>query len=167
MKSFEIEQKYRLKNPAVVRSILRRLGAKRIRSGFESNELFDFEGMLRLHASVLRLRRYGKEKQGLLTFKGPCLKSRYKKRVEIETLVPWAKARVLLRSAGFKAVRRYFKKREEFVLGKAHVTLDQLLKKGWFLEIEGPPALIPGIQKKLGLSANDREERTYPEILGL
>lgn len=167
MRSFEVEQKYRLKDPAAVRSILCRLGAKKIRSGFESNELFDLEGILRLNASVLRLRRHGKETQGLLTFKGPCLKSRYKKRVEIETLIPWAQARALLQSAGFKVVRKYSKKREEFVLGKAHVTLDQLLKKGWFLEIEAPPALIPGLQKKLGLSSKDREERTYLEILGL
>ena len=79
MRSFEIEQKYRLKNPAAVRNILRGLGAKKIRSGPESNELFDLEGMLKSRASVLRLRRHGKEARGLLTFKGPCLKNRYKK----------------------------------------------------------------------------------------
>lgn len=167
MRSFEVEQKYRLKNPAVVRNILRGMGAKKIRSGPESNELFDLEGMLKSRASVLRLRRYGKEAQGLLTFKGPCLKSRYKKRVEIETPVPWAKARALLRSVGFKIVRNYCKNREEFVLGKVHVTVDRLSEKGWFLEIEGAPARITGLQKKLGLSAKDREERTYLEILGL
>ncbi len=75
------------------------------------------------------------------------------------------KARVLLQAAGFKVARKYSKKREEFLLGKAHVTIDQLQKKGWFLEIEGKPAEIAGLEKKLGLSAKDREERTYLEIL--
>lgn len=165
MISFEVEQKYRLKNPSALRRRLRGLGAKKIRSGQESNELFDFKKMLRLQASILRLRRFGKEKKGLLTFKGPRLKGRYKKRVEIETLVPWVQARALLRAAGFQAVAVYSKERDEFVLGKAHVTVDYLHQHGWFLEIEGPPAEIARLEKKLGLSARDWEARSYLEIL--
>ncbi len=165
MKSYEVEQKYRLKNPAAARKVLRDMGAKKIRSGFESNELFDFSGILRSCSSVLRLRRFGNEKQGLLTFKGPCLKSRYKKRVEIETLILWGKARALLQDAGFEIARKYSKSREEFLLAKTHVTLDRLREKGWFLEIEGKPAEIANLEKKLGLSAKDRENRTYLQIL--
>ena len=39
----EIEQKYRLKDPAKVRVLLKKLGAKKIAGGTETNEFFDRE----------------------------------------------------------------------------------------------------------------------------
>ena len=166
MKTFEIEQKYRIQDPARVRNLLRRLGAKKIRAGSESNELFDLHEMLRSQASILRLRRHGNARAGILTFKGPQLKGPYKKRREIETPVDWAAARALLKAAGFQAVAGYSKRREEYSLRQAHVTLDHLTRFGWFLEIEGKPAQIAVLEKKLGFSKKNREERTYLEILG-
>ena len=166
MKSIELEQKYRIASPAVFRRKLRTLGARQIRSGFETNALFDLNGILRSRAGILRLRRHGKEKTGLLTFKGPRLKGRYKKRKEIETPVNGAAAAALLKALGFRKVAGYSKKREEYSLGRAHVTLDHLSGNGWFLEIEAAKgAEIGRLEKKLGLSAQHREERTYLEIL--
>ena len=164
MKSVEVEQKYRIKNPAVFRKLLTRLGGK-VRAGFESNKLFDLNQMLRGKASILRLRRHGRGKIGVLMFKGPRLKGRHKKRVEIEIEVDWARTRALLTAAGFRVVAGYSKTREEFAIGKAHVTLDHLPKRGWFAEIEGASREIGRLEKKFGLSARDREERSYLEIL--
>ena len=162
---FEIEQKYRIQSPSRIRNLLREWGAKKIRSGAETNELFDFQQVLRSRGSVLRLRRYGKEKKGLLTFKGPRLKGNYKKRVEIETAVKWKPVRALLKAAGFGKVADYSKTREEYAVGKSHITLDHLKKNGWFVEIEGTSAEITRLAARLGFSAKDREERTYLEIL--
>ena len=161
----EIEQKYRVRKPASVLAVLKKLRARKIRSGFEKNELFDWKGMLREKKSILRLRQNGKKKQGLLTFKGPRMKGRYKKRVEIETTVDHAVACRLLKNIGFQQVAAYSKRREEFVLGPAHVMLDYLKGHGWFLEIEAAPKTIASVEKQLGLSRQDREERTYLEIL--
>ena len=43
MAFIEIEQKYRLKDPAKVRALLRKLGARKIAGGIETNEFFDRE----------------------------------------------------------------------------------------------------------------------------
>lgn len=163
MKHFEIEQKYRIKDPSKIRVLLRRLCARKIHSGNEYNELYDFNGQLRANRSILRLRQWGKK--ALLTFKGPRLKSKYKKRVEIETVVNFKSTRFLLQQLGFRLIARYRKKREEFRLGPAAVTLDYLSKVGWFVEIEGRPKNIEVAARKLGLSNKDVEPRSYLQIL--
>jgi predicted adenylyl cyclase CyaB len=99
-----------------------------------------------------------------LTFKGPRLKGIFKRRVEIETPVNWEKTRALLLAAGFRKVAGYSKTREEYALGKTHVTIDHLTKNGWFMEIEGKPSEISKYEKTLGLSKKQREHRTYLEI---
>lgn len=163
MGNFEIEQKYRVSDPAAIRKRLRVMKAKKIRSGFESNELLDFRGRLKAKQCVLRLRQYYGE--GLLTFKGPRLKGKYKKRLEIELPVDVQKLKQILNLIGFKVAQSYSKEREEYRIGKATVTLDRLRKIGWFVEIEGRPSEIDRISKKLGLTARDMEPRTYLEIV--
>lgn len=163
MKYFEIEQKYRIKNPSKIRVLLRRLGAKKVHAGKEYNELYDFNGRLRAKQSILRLRKWGKK--ALLTFKGRRLKSKYKKRVEIETPVDFEKTQWLLRMVGFRPIAEYRKKREEFKLGTAAVTLDHLSGHGWFVEIEGQPKSIDAAARKLGLSDKDLEPRSYLQIV--
>lgn len=163
MKTFEVEQKYRIKNPALIRKRLKALKAKRIASGHEANELWDLGRLLRRKGSVLRVRNFNGK--GILTFKGPRLKSQFKKRVEVETQVDPAKIRTILSWMGFKIAARYEKKREEFTLGSAHVTIDDLGKFGWFVEIEAPAKQIGKIAGQLGFSAKDREERSYLEMV--
>ena len=165
MKFFEIEQKYRISNPALFRRRLRVLKAHKISGGHESNELFDIIKRLGIQGSVLRLRK-NPDGRGLLTFKGPRIAGKYKKRIEIETCVEYEKARHLLHALGFKVAASYSKKREEFILSRCHVTLDYLKGAGWFAEIEGSEKKITRIAAKLGFSDKDREERTYLEILG-
>jgi adenylate cyclase class 2 len=160
---FEVEQKYRVRNPALVRRRLKALKAKQLGDGHEKNELWDLGNLVRKKSSVLRLRTF--DGKGFLTFKGPKLKSRFKKRVEIETAVDPKAVRTMLTLLGFKVVARYEKRREEYLLGKAHVTLDVLSGIGWFVEIETAAGQIEKMARQLGFSKKDREERSYLEMV--
>ncbi|MBU9888894.1 MAG: class IV adenylate cyclase [Candidatus Omnitrophica bacterium] len=160
MKFLEIEQKYRLKDPRKVRALLKKAGAKKIRQGTEFNEFFDKNGFLRDQKVALRLRRHGGG-QAVLTLKGPRLKSRFSKRMEVETSVDYKAAKALLAFFGCARVMHYQKKRESYRLGRALVTLDLLPGFGWFLEIEARPCEITRIAVRLGLRPSDRELRSY------
>lgn len=161
MKSYEVEQKYRIQNPGDIRRKLKSLKARKISSGVESDEFYDEKNRLYQQRSILRLRQTA-EGKGLLTFKGPRLKSRFKKRVEIQTAVDHKAAQVILQLAGFECRARLQKRREEYRLGSAHVTLDHLRGIGWFVEIEAAARQIPLIAKKLSLKS--REDRSYLQM---
>ncbi len=163
MNRFEVEQKYRIFRPAVIRKKLKALGARPIGKGLEKNELWDLKNLVRRKGSVLRLRHF--DGKGLLTFKGPRLKSKFKKRVEVETVVDPKAARALLFLLGFHPVAHYQKIREEYKLGAAHVTLDHLGKLGWFVEIEAGPRVIEKVAARLGFKNRDREDRSYLEMI--
>ena len=160
----EIEQKYRLKDPAKVRVLLKSLGAKKVASGLESNEFYDKNDFFKKQKVALRLRRFGNG-PATLTLKGPRIRSRFTKRREIETPLGYATAKEILRFLGCRVLRQYSKKRELYQCGPTIVTVDFLKKFGWFLEIEGRPQAIQGIEKKLGLTRADREERSYLHML--
>ena len=163
MKFFEIEQKYRLKDPSKARAILRKLGARKIAEGIESSEIFDRDHFLGKQKTILRLRRFARK--ATLTLKGPRLKAEFTKRMEIETSVDHALIGNILRRAGFKVVMRYKKERELYRLGKSLITLDRLSGFGRFLEIEGRSEDIARLASKLDLRAKDREERSYLNML--
>jgi len=163
VKSFEIEQKYRIRNAARVRRLLKKLGARKIAAGAEQNEFFDRDGALSKKKTALRLRRFGK--QATLTLKGPRLVSQFTKRMEIEAEVDYEPLKTILLLSGFRVFRSYTKKREAYKLGATLVTLDHLSKFGGFLEIEGRPQSIRRIEKKLGFSRADREERSYLQMM--
>lgn len=163
MKTFEVEQKYKVKNPASVRRNIKKLGAKLLQKGYEKNTLWDYEGLVRGKGSVLRVREVNGK--GLLTFKGPKMKSRFKKRLEVEMPVEAKKTEVILKTIGFKPTTHYEKYREEYVLGKFHITLDRLKRFGWFVEIEAPAAQIVKAAAQLGFTDKDREERSYLEMI--
>jgi adenylate cyclase class 2 len=166
MKSpYEIEQKFRLSQPRKILRLIQKLRARPIRSGTEYNEFYDRMGALRKKESALRLRRAGR--RAWLTFKGPRVKHRYKKRAEIELSVDDVTARRLLEALGFKRVARYQKSRSEFAVAHSRVVVDHVPRRGWFLEIEGTAQAIDRLSKYFGLSRKDREERTYLELLGL
>ncbi|HOW58311.1 MAG TPA: class IV adenylate cyclase [Candidatus Omnitrophota bacterium] len=164
MKFFEIEQKYRLADPKPVRAILKKLGAKKISSGAESNEFFDKDHFLKKQKIALRLRRSA-GKKATLTLKGPRLASKFTKRMEIETPVDYRATKSLLRFLGFKVHRQYTKNRESYKLGRAMVTVDYLEKFGWFLEIEAQPREIARLAKEIGLRQKDREGKSYLQML--
>ncbi len=164
MKFFENEQKYRLKDPAKVRRILKKIGAKRVASGLETNEFYDRDDFFRKQNVGLRLRRFGRG-PAMLTLKGPRLKPHFTKRMEIETPVDLAAAKAMLKFLRCRVSWQYSKRRELYKCGKTIVTVDFLKKFGWFLEIEGQSQSIKTISKKLGLRDGDREERSYSRML--
>jgi len=163
---YEIEQKYRIRSPEKIRQLLIKKGARKIREGREINYLYDCGTKLLSQSSVLRLRHWGGP-EGMLTFKGPRMKARFKKRMELETAVHWKVTEKILLSLGYSRVAEYRKQREEYQLGSAHVALDFLKGKGWFAEIEASETQIEKLEKALGLNPSDREPRNYLEIAGL
>ena len=160
----EIEQKYRLKDPAKVRTLLKRIGAKKIAHGLETNQFYDKNGFFKKKKVALRLRRFG-DGPAMLTLKGPRTRSKFTKRMEIETPIEYAIAKEMLKFFGCRPVRQYSKKREVYKLGKVVVTVDFLKKFGWFLEIEGQPQAIRTVEKKLGFQIGDREEKSYLQMM--
>jgi len=164
MSFFEIEQKYRLKDPVKARALLKRMGARNVASGWEVNEFYDRGDFFKKQKVALRLRRFGKQ-PATLTLKGPRIKNHFTKRMEMETSIDYATAKAVLRFLKCQRVRGYAKKREVYKVGKALVTVDFLEKFGWFLEIEGPSPSIKKVEKKLGLCKADREPRSYLQML--
>jgi predicted adenylyl cyclase CyaB len=164
MKFFEVEQKYRLENPARIRGVLKKIGAKRIARGVETNEFYDKNDFFKKQKVALRLRRFGAG-PAVLTLKGPRLRSGFTKRMEMETPIEYAATKEILRFLGCRSIGQYSKKREIYKLGKTFVTVDFLKKFGWFLEIEGQSRAIKRIEMKLGLVRTDREERSYLQML--
>lgn len=163
MKIFEVEQKYRLTDPRKIRKLLRKLKAHKLAFGKERNEYFDRKGMLRRKKTALRLRQYaGRE---ILTLKGPRLKSKYTKRMEVETVVDYENARAILKLLGFRRIAKYAKKREEYSIGSCLVCLDKPPGRKWFLEIEGSSGKIDRLATRLGLRRKDREKRSYFKML--
>ena len=160
----EIEQKYRLKAPGKIRALLARIGARKIAQGAESNEFYDKGNFFKKKKMALRRRQFGKG-PATLTLKGPRIRSKFTKRMELETPVDYAAAKAILRFLGCRVRRQYSKKRELYKLGRTFVTVDFLKKFGWFLEIEGEPRAIRVVEKKLGLAPEDREERSYLHML--
>ncbi len=163
MKFLEIEQKYRLKDPPRIRTLLKRLNARLVAKGLEINEFFDSNNFLGRQKAVLRLRRFGGK--AVLTLKGPRLQAKFTKRMEIETPVNYAATKALLGFLGCRSIMEYSKKREIYRFGTALVTIDFLPKFGWFLEIEGAPQKIAKISRNLGLRPTDREEKSYLKML--
>lgn len=165
MALFEIEQKYRVRNPEHIRKQLKAFGIRKIKSGREHNEFFDFRGMLQGKKLALRLRR-SQNANALLTLKGPRLRHRYSKRFELQMPVSYRGTKTMLRFMGFHIVKQYTKKaREEFQAGSARIFLDYIPKLGWFLEIEGTSEQISRLSRNLGLKTRDREERSYLQLL--
>jgi adenylate cyclase class 2 len=160
----EREQKYRAVKIDVIRKRLLGLGAETHASGFERNELFDFEGRLRSQGHKLRLRRHG-TRLAMLTLKGPRLAGRQKTRMEVETPVNYESAKRILELVGFRIKETYSKIREEYRLDGCAVCLDHIPSAGWFVEIEGAPAKIRGIAQRLGLQRADREHRSYRRLI--
>jgi adenylate cyclase class 2 len=162
---YEIEIKYRLKDPRALRTRLKKLGAKKLGVDSERNELYDdAAGGLKKRGCALRVRQTQSDK-ALLTYKGPVSKGPVKRRLEIETDADPAAIRRILVYLGFQPKLRYDKVRETYGLRSCLVTIDRLKGHGFFSEIEGPRAAILKLEKALGFEVRDREDRTYAQIV--
>jgi adenylate cyclase class 2 len=162
--TFEIEIKLRLPgNLGKIRRALRDLGFRVSKSRLhEYNVLLDTAARtLRSHGKLIRVRRVGTH--NLLTYKGPSEQGRYKKRHEIEVMLPDAfKVEQIFNEIGYHPIFRYEKFRTEYAEApKKGVVLVDETPIGNYLEIEGSPRWIDRTAKLLGFSTADYITRSY------
>jgi len=161
MAHIENELKFRVEDSGLFAARLEALGLSSAGSRRERDYFYDFrDGSLRKEKITLRLRDLGSS--GLMTIKGPCLKSRFKRRLEVNGALddPGA-ARGLLRSCGL--VERFGKEkiRTEYKYHGAVICVDRLPFIGEYVEIEGSPAAVTRAAADLGLDMNTGLKDTY------
>jgi adenylate cyclase, class 2 len=132
---------------------------------FEENTLYDTPGLkLRKAQTLLRVRHAGGH--ATMTYKGPPLPSRHKRReeLEIEISTPQTAARMLDR-LGYRPAFRYQKYRTELRLAGdgGTATLDET-PIGTYIELEGSPGWIDRTARKLGYSEADYITASYGQL---
>lgn len=153
-RSIESEIKFRVSGPqdhAKLRAELRKRGAKLVGRYKEDNYRFNGPGKSTRN-TTLRLRVIDGGPRGVLTAKGPAkFSDGVKSREETEVDVTDAHATLdLLQQLGFRVGWSYPKQRSMWRLEEVDVTLD-ILEYGWFVELEGPAAVLPDMARSLGL----------------
>ncbi len=107
--------------------------------------------------------------KSMLTYKGPRIRTEaVKAREEIEVLVNDADAMThILEKLGFKPFAVLRKRRRIYKYHNAYISLDNVEKIGYFIEIElieGKPEKIFDLIADLGLSRYKTEDKTYLEM---
>jgi len=163
-RSVESELKFRVSGPrahAKLRAALKKRGAKLEARYDEEN--YRFGGPAKVTPNTtLRLRVLNGGPRGVLTAKGPAtFVGRIKTREETEVAVSDAHSTLdLLFQLGFEVAWTYPKRRAEWRLDGVAVTLD-VLEFGWFVELEGPPAVLPDMARGLGLDPSRALRDSY------
>jgi len=127
----------------------------------EVNLLLDTDdGCLQDAGNILRLRRYGS--RHILTFKGPAVyHGPVKERPEHETEIENTERMLeILDHLGLRAVARYEKDREMWLVDEISVVLDHTLM-GDFVEIEGPRERLQTAARSLGLEPSTAVKGSY------
>jgi adenylate cyclase class 2 len=180
----EVEIKLRIADLPALSQKLRGLGVQSGVRVFEQNVLYDTpESDYRRRDQLLRLRletpapgsvpkrrpRVFKRARprAILTSKVPVTDirpRRFKEKIETEVMVSnpavWQRT---VQKLGLREGFRYEKYRTSFRFGGAHLDLDETCV-GDFLEIEGPPAAIDRIARRLGFSRRDYIRATYWDL---
>jgi len=164
MNGLEIEVKFFVLRPDDMRQRIQAMGAQSADGRLlERNWIFEDPGRrLQSRGELLRLRQ---DNAWHLTYKQPRADDgQFKVRHEMETTLGDGEAlRAILVALGFSAVRNYEKWRETFLLGDAHLCLDQL-PFGHFLEIESSAAQIRRLAADLDLDWRRRIRGTYLDL---
>ena len=160
--SVERELKFHCPDLEGLRERLHELEAERIAAtALEDNQIIDRDGELQTNGLLLRLRN---DQQGAsLTFKG---KARFEDDVKVRTeyqtgLSDADQLTHILENLGYRRVRRYQKKREEWRLGGVVVALDRT-PIGDFAEFEGDRA--GDVARRCGFEPGEAERRTYLQL---
>lgn len=153
-RSVESELKFRvsgLRDHARLRVLLRQRGARLEGTYREENYRLEGPGKS-TRQTTLRLRVLDGGPRGFLTAKGPArFEGRVKIREETEIAISDTHATLdLLTQLGFHVAWSYPKRRAMWMLDGVVVTLD-VLEFGWFVELEGPAAILPEMARSLGL----------------
>jgi predicted adenylyl cyclase CyaB len=163
-RTIECELKFRLKGPRDhkrLRAVLRQRGAHLDGRYREENYRFNGPGGSTRN-TTLRLRVLDGGPRGFLTAKGPAtFDGRVKIREETEFGVSDAHAALdLLLQLGFKVAWAYPKRRTMWMLDGVAITLD-VLEFGWFVEFEGPVAVLPEMARSFGLDPDRAVRESY------
>ncbi len=163
-KNIENEVKLTITDPALFRRILRQRGARAYPAVKEKDYYFDTPAKLLLKQfKLLRLRKSPQEV--LITYKGPALKAKFKKREEINIAVSdFSKAWDLLERLGFEGQLLKEKIRQPFLYKRIHLFLDTVPFLGCYLEIEGSDKEIVGTAASLGLNLREGITENYNEL---
>ena len=163
-RSIESELKFKVSGAgehAKLRALLRKRGAHLSGRYREENYRFNGPGKSTRN-TTLRLRVLDGGPRGVLTAKGPArFEGRVKIREETEIEVSDAHAAMdLLMQLGFQVAWSYPKHRTMWMLDGVAITLD-VLEFGWFVELEGPVAVLPEMAQSLGLDPDRALRESY------
>lgn len=163
-RSIESELKFRVAGEAdhdKLRKMLKQRGAKLTGKYKEDNYRFNGPGKSTRN-TTLRLRVFDGGPRGVLTAKGPAsFAAGVKSREETEIDVSDVHATLdMLQQLGFRVGWTYPKQRSMWMLDGVAVTLD-VLDFGWFVELEGPADVLPGIARSLGLDPANALKDSY------
>lgn len=163
--SIEIEVKFHVPDPGLMRDRILATGATFCGRHFETNIRFENKTRsLRDQGILLRLR---KDNQIRLTFKSPPPgggEKDFKMHRELEVQVDDFDTTVaILEGLGFQQEQTYEKWRETFHLGDTEILIDTM-PYGKFLEIEGEKSSIRNLAKRLHMRWEERILLNYLEI---
>ena len=158
----EIEIKFKIKKPDLIRKKLKEKGAKFVGKAFEKTVRFDTKnGDLKKEGKFLRVRTGFKN---VITFKKKINKTGkiFKEREELELEISEPeKMKVILENLGFTKKWVMEKYREKWQWGSVEIVIDKLPKMGNFIEIEGSKKAIEKAAKLLGLRLANGITATY------
>jgi adenylate cyclase class 2 len=162
--ALETELKLRIAATGPYRPLLEALGFREVTPAQpEFSVLWDREASLRSAGSALRTRVYAGQTR--LTWKGPKVPDALLKiRPELETgIEDGAALEAILRALGFAPTLRMEKVRALWRQAELEACLDET-PFGCYLELEGDPQAIHAAMAGLGLSPDQAETRSYPEL---
>lgn len=156
----EIEIKFKIGKPNLIRNKLKRHGAKFIGKTFERTLKFDTPANnLYKNGEFLRIRTGFKN---VITFKRKLKSQSFKEREEIELEISNPKKmETILGKLGFTKKLIMEKYREKWQWEDIEVVIDKLPEIGNFIEIEGSKKAIRKTAKLLGLRLADGITATY------
>ena len=140
--AMEIEAKLKVETLDSYHECLESLGAEHVGQVVQRDQFFDRpDSSMTDEDCGLRLRREsGRDSvDSQLCFKGPRQAGIYKQRLEVEFAVGDAEAAAqFLEAIGFVPTITYEKRRDVYRLHHCDVCLDDVVRLGCFIEIEGP-----------------------------
>jgi len=170
--NYEIELKFKISNPKLIRNTLNNIGANYIKTIQQTDIYLDQKNLVLFkNDKALRIRE--EEGKLFLTFKDKRAKTREKIRKEITiefSLVDKSKLLYLFKKIGFNKILSIKKEREIYRLDDFELCIDKVNKIGDFIEIEilkqnFNRTKLNNLMKKLGLAEDLIIEETYPELL--
>jgi len=166
----EIEAKLKVDSLAKIEKKLKKLGAAFLKEIIQRDYYLDDAKMsLTRTDRCLRLREEfaDKSSKAILEYKGERKHGKFKKRLEVQTVVLDAQSvREMFAAIGYSEILIYEKKRRLWAYGGCEICLDELPFLGNFIEIEGDSEKrIAKVQKEFGLSALPHIKESYATLM--